>query len=161
MRPTLALSTFALGFGLVVFAGSASAAETVDIVLWDNPEMTMAMNMGVGMAGDHDIAAMGITATPLVVKAGEVTFNVRNDSTRMEHEMVVIPLQSADTAPPYDTAALAIDEDAAGALGEVEELPPGEAGTVSLFLEPGIYLLVCNLPGHYAAGMWTILTVEP
>lgn len=71
----------------------------------------------------------------------------------------MIPLASATTPPPYDATAMAIDEDAAGALGEVPELAPGASGTVTLTLEPGVYLLVCNIPGHYACGMWTLLTV--
>jgi uncharacterized cupredoxin-like copper-binding protein len=27
-------------------------------------------------------------------------------------------------------------------------------------LKPGRYILYCNIPGHYALGMWTLLTVK-
>ncbi|MGX7876784.1 sulfocyanin-like copper-binding protein [Mesorhizobium sp. ORM6] len=28
-------------------------------------------------------------------------------------------------------------------------------------LKAGKYLLICNVPGHYGAGMWTEFTVDP
>ena len=33
-------------------------------------------------------------------------------------------------------------------------------GMTTITLAPGRYELVCNLPGHYAAGMYTQLTVQ-
>lgn len=152
-----AMVTVVLGFS----SNAALAAGTVEITLWDNPAMTMAMNMGPGMGGDPAMAAMGITLTPITVTAGDVTFNVTNASTLMPHEMVVIPIATADTVPPYDATAMEVDEAAAGALGEVPELAPGATGAVTLNLPAGTYILVCNVPGHYAAGMWVILTVTP
>ena len=44
-------------------------------------------------------------------------------------------------------------------LGEVPDLGPGRAGSLTLQLSPGTYLLICNQPNHYKAGMWTKLTV--
>ena len=26
-------------------------------------------------------------------------------------------------------------------------------------LKPGLYILYCNIPGHYVLGMWTLMTV--
>ena len=31
--------------------------------------------------------------------------------------------------------------------------------TVTFDMQPGTYLLICNVPGHFAAGMVTPLTV--
>ena len=45
------------------------------------------------------------------------------------------------------------------AEGAGQGILPGTSGWVSITLEPGRYELVCNLPGHYAAGMYTQLTV--
>ena len=45
-------------------------------------------------------------------------------------------------------------------LGEVSELDPGKSGTLTLKLDPGTYMLFCNIPGHYMAGMWTTVTVK-
>jgi uncharacterized cupredoxin-like copper-binding protein len=38
-------------------------------------------------------------------------------------------------------------------------MQPNAEKTITLDLKPGVYLLICNVPGHYAAGMWTPLTV--
>jgi hypothetical protein len=43
--------------------------------------------------------------------------------------------------------------------GEVSELDPGKSGSVTVALKAGKYLLICNVPGHFGAGMWTEFTV--
>jgi uncharacterized cupredoxin-like copper-binding protein len=56
----------------------------------------------------------------------------------------------------------AVSEDAKGIVnvGEVEGLGSGNTKSTSINLTPGRYLLVCNLPGHYSAGMVTAFTVS-
>jgi uncharacterized cupredoxin-like copper-binding protein len=44
-------------------------------------------------------------------------------------------------------------------LGEISDLKPGAKGTMTLDLKPGSYVVICNQPGHYKAGMMTALTV--
>ena len=39
-------------------------------------------------------------------------------------------------------------------MGEVSELDPGKSGSLTVTLNPGKYLLICNDPGHYVSGMW-------
>ncbi|MEA2312683.1 MAG: hypothetical protein QOE28_2651, partial [Solirubrobacteraceae bacterium] len=36
----------------------------------------------------------------------------------------------------------------------------GAAKALTLNLKPGHYALICNLPGHYTAGMYADLTVK-
>jgi len=38
-------------------------------------------------------------------------------------------------------------------VDEIGEFPQGTTESLTVMLEPGKYQLVCNLPGHYAAGM--------
>ena len=45
-------------------------------------------------------------------------------------------------------------------LGEITDLKPGAHGKLTLNLKPGSYLLICNEPGHYKAGMTAPLLVE-
>ena len=52
-------------------------------------------------------------------------------------------------------------EDQVKVLGEASDLQPNVTKTVDLTLAPGSYLLVCNVPGHYASGMATAITVTP
>lgn len=147
-------------------AGGAFAAEsTINVSLWDKgPDSAMMdemhpRGMGMGKMADMAMAMMGITPDKTEVPAGNVTFVVSNDSKDIEHEMVVAPIASADVTVPYNADENRVDEDMAGSLGEVEELEPGKSGTVTLDLKPGLYLLYCNIPGHFIGGMWSVITV--
>jgi len=116
------------------------------------------------MMGNHGsempMSPMGITVSTRTVKAGKVTFSVTNSSEVMEHEMVVSPIKDENANLPYNNASQIVDEGAAGNLGEVEELDPGKRGSLTIELKPGNYVLYCNIAGHYALGMWTLLTVK-
>ena len=90
-----------------------------------------------------------------------MTFEVTNNSEKTIHEMLVLPIKETSTPLPYLKGENRLDEKKTNSLGEVSELDPGKSGTLTLNMKPGKYLLVCNVPGHYAAGMWTLLTVTP
>lgn len=156
----------AIGFSAALWATSGFAAETtVHVSLSDmGPDSVMMdgmhqFGMGKGMMTDMNMALMRIRLDIPTVAAGKVTFEVSNDSKVLIHEMVVSPITARDSALPYIADDNKIDEDAAGHLGEVAELDPGKSGALSVDLTPGLYILYCNIPGHYIGGMWTILTV--
>lgn len=150
---------------LALFVGQASAKTTVvKVSLWDRGAMSMNMlkmgpMMGMGMGQMHN-GPMGIKVSTATVPAGQVTFNVTNNSKDMVHEMVLSPIKDDKTALPYDTAGQKVDEDAAGHLGEVAELEHGKKGSLTINMKPGQYILYCNIAGHYALGMWTLITVQ-
>jgi uncharacterized cupredoxin-like copper-binding protein len=83
------------------------------------------------------------------------------------HELVVLPLIGG-----HGVGARTVDQDGTveetGSLGEVsatcaagsrDGLAPTSTGWATLALPAGRYELVCNLPGHYAAGMYAELDV--
>lgn len=148
---------------MAIFSVSAQAATKVQVSLWDKgADMKMPKGLIYGAPGlDLSKATMGITATPGAVKAGDVTFDVTNDSKDTIHEMIVIFLADPSMQLPYDASEERVDEEAAGDRGEVSELDPGGTGSLTVNLKPGNYLLICNVAGHYAAGMWTEFTVTP
>jgi uncharacterized cupredoxin-like copper-binding protein len=74
--------------------------------------------------------------------------------------MLVSPVKDENTVLPFVENENRVDEEASGDLGEVSELEPGKSGSLTLDLKPGNYILFCNVPGHYMAGMWTALKVE-
>ncbi|MDX8525973.1 sulfocyanin-like copper-binding protein [Mesorhizobium sp. MSK_1335] len=144
-------------------SGVVQAASLVQVSLWDKGAST---EMPVGLAYatpgfDASKATMGIKATPGAVKAGEVTFNVKNDSKDTVHEMIVMFLADPKKPLPYIDAENRVDEDKAGDNGEVSELDPGKSGSLTVDLKAGKYLLICNVPGHYGASMWAEFTVDP
>lgn len=150
-----------------VLGGTAVFGDaTVHVSLWDkgpdsaDMDSMMKLGMGKSMSGDDmAMAMMGITIDVTTVSAGRVTFDVVNDSKDIIHEMLVAPIASTDVDLPYNADEYRVDEEAAGYLGEVSELDPGKGGALTVDLEPGQYLLFCNIPGHFIGGMWTVLTV--
>lgn len=98
------------------------------------------------------------------VPAGRVSIVAANLGT-IKHELVVLPLTGAAGARPVGADGR-VDE--AGSLGEAsascaagagEGITAGSSGWVTLTLKPGRYELVCNLAGHYRAGMFAELDV--
>jgi uncharacterized cupredoxin-like copper-binding protein len=96
-----------------------------------------------------------LTATPAGVKAGSVTFLVTNKG-KIVHEMVVVPLPTGQTKLATKNGR-AVQK---GALGEAHEMAAGKSKTLTVTLEPGKYQLVCNLPGHFAGGMFANFKVS-
>lgn len=148
---------------VVAMAGGADAASTVQVSLWDKGADTpMTTGFAYGTPNlDMSKATMGITATPAAVKAGKITFKVKNSSKDTIHEMIVMYRADSKDPLPYIAAENRVDEDKAGDKGEVSELDPGASGSLTVDLKPGKYVLICNVPGHFAAGMWTEFTVKP
>jgi uncharacterized cupredoxin-like copper-binding protein len=93
------------------------------------------------------------------IKAGDVVFSVHNDAMTEEHEMVVVKLKAADQEIPLNAAKNRVDEKKLKSLGEVADLKPGADGMLKAHLDAGTYLLLCNIKGHYEAGMHAKLAV--
>jgi uncharacterized cupredoxin-like copper-binding protein len=113
--------------------------------------------MGPGMMG----GMMSMRLDQPSVKAGKVTFEVTNWSRSVLHEMIIVAVDNPSAPLPYDYAQARIPEEQVKVLGEAGDLQPNTSTTVELTLSAGFYLLICNLPGHYAAGMVTALNVTP
>jgi uncharacterized cupredoxin-like copper-binding protein len=159
------------GFGFL--SGSSRAAPrlpgtVVNVALTNMGGPMMAQSngmMGQG-SGMMNGGGMRLSADHATAPHGTVSFLVTNSGS-INHEMVVLPLLNSRAvgARPIGGGAR-IDE--AGSLGEAsktggagagEGIVPGASGWVTVTLAPGQYELVCNLAGHYTAGMYTQLTV--
>ena len=92
------------------------------------------------------------------VKAGLVTFSVKNTGT-LAHELVVVKTDVAqDKIPANAEEAGKMSEE--GSLGESGDLASGTAKDFTLTLTPGKYVLMCNEAGHYAMGMHIAFEVK-
>lgn len=106
-------------------------------------------------------SAMALKLDKDSVAAGEVIFKVHNDAMTEDHEMVLVKLKSANDTIPYNAAKHRVDEAKLKSLGEVADLKPGKDGQLKVKLTAGNYLLLCNIKGHYEAGMKAKFTVTP
>lgn len=104
-----------------------------------------------------DLREHTITLTSNEVRAGEVTFVIRNRGGQA-HDLIVIKTDSAADALPIDRQSQKASEE--GRVGGVELVNPGRSSNLRLTLEPGHYVLICNVPTHYQLGMRTELTVR-
>jgi len=109
-----------------------------------------------------------VQVLPTSVNAGTVSLRVSNRGM-LTHEIVVLPLvageqvgaRTVDDHGQVDESHAVTEVSTTCGAGKSEEgIAPGAAGWVTTQLTPGRYELVCNLPGHYAAGMYAELTVK-
>jgi uncharacterized cupredoxin-like copper-binding protein len=122
---------------------------------------------GVGMGGGVGGGMMRLTTDASSVEHGQVSFVVTNLGS-INHELVILPLpdnQIVGTRPLRDDST--VDESASTGeasttcgTGTGDGISPAASSWTTVTLTPGRYELVCNLPGHYAAGMYTQLTVR-
>ena len=112
-------------------------------------------SLGDGPGGPPNAGAMWIgLSRSSAVADGKVSFHVSNVG-HIVHEFVVI--QTDKRANGLGTGQRVPEN---GNVGETGDVQPGTNKSVSLKLKPGHYALICNLPGHYAAGMHTDFTVK-
>jgi uncharacterized cupredoxin-like copper-binding protein len=95
------------------------------------------------------------------VKAGTVSFDVTNWSRSIVHDLLVVAVSNPTAPLPFDYGQSRVPEEQVKVAGKSEDLEPNGSKTFDVALTPGSYLVICNVPGHYASGMVTPLTVTP
>jgi uncharacterized cupredoxin-like copper-binding protein len=98
--------------------------------------------------------------------SGDVTFDVTNDGPEDIHEFVVIKTDLDAGDLPTDADGV-IDEAGEGmdVKDEIEDIPVGETQSLTVALDAGNYVLVCNIwdpdegEAHYQMGMYTPFSV--
>jgi uncharacterized cupredoxin-like copper-binding protein len=142
-RSLLLAAAGLLSFGLAPLAQAASVVHVVQ----EDP------------SAGHGIKHMALVISPHEVKAGEVVFKIKNISKELTHEVLVIKPPPKLSEMPYSTKQNRLIESKIDKLADSGDQKPGQSYTMKVDLKPGKYLLVCNEPGHYHAGMRTWLTV--
>src|SRR5689334_24397989 len=132
--------------------------------LWVTPTGSTAVSATLA---DTSSTQMSITLSQSYAPAGKVTFLITNAGT-MGHEMVVLKTdQPADSFPitGFEGEPNRFNEDAKGLtnVGETgdrsEEPRAGKMRRIDM--AEGHYAIMCNLNGHYAAGMHQDCWVTP
>ena len=125
--------------------GSPAAGQTVDVTLQE----------------------WAVVPSSASVAAGDVTFAVSNTGPEDIHEFVVLKTDlDAGALPVDDTGAVVEGGEGITVIDEIEDIPVGESQDLSVSLDAGHYVLLCNIyteaeqEAHYTQGMRTNFTVE-
>jgi uncharacterized cupredoxin-like copper-binding protein len=101
------------------------------------------------------------------IKAGEITFNIKNDGDK-EHEFVVRKTDlKSDALPTNDDGTVVEDSPQLSEVGDPSEVAEIKSGSndrsLTVTLQPGHYVIFCNLHVedlvHYEKGMHIDFTV--
>lgn len=106
------------------------------------------------------LSEMRVQPSSTTIAAGMVTLKITNTGM-VQHELLVF---RSDLAPAdYPMKDGDINEDGPGItkVSDGDNLNPGTSQTrVVDFTTPGTYMLMCNLPGHFKMGMYSVVTVK-
>ncbi|HYM52974.1 MAG TPA: hypothetical protein VEW45_05760 [Candidatus Dormibacteraeota bacterium] len=86
-----------------------------------------------------------IVSTPTAPR-GEVTFDIKN-SGELPHEFLVIRTDKDAAELPFEGEKVV--EGGLDIVARSEPIPAGQWAMLTSDLEPGHYVLICNLSGHY------------
>lgn len=147
------LMVFAIGALVVACAPAGSSASATDAATDGAATVNVTLQ------------EFSVLPDPASVPAGDVTFHVTNDGPDDIHEFVIFQTDLAPDAMPTAEDG-SVDEAGAGVelIDEIEDIPVGESQDVTVTLDAGSYVLICNIVEsgevHYTLGMRTGFTVE-
>jgi uncharacterized cupredoxin-like copper-binding protein len=148
IRTNVIFASAVLLLSLATFSSvTVAATTTVNVLLEDS-------------SSDPAIGNMRMSLDHATVTAGRVTFRAKNQSKNLIHEVIVVRIDAKKPALPYDEKKGEVIEKQIHHLGEISDLKPVASGGITLSLKPGSYVLICNQPGHYKAGMDANLLVN-
>lgn len=145
------------GLGSIANCAPTSPASTVvEVGIFDKG--------GVMIGGGGSTLQM--TANPTIAPPGPITFIATNYGVGY-HELLIFPMPAEGVGTRYVGANGKIIE--SQLLGEASNscgagagngIAPGSVGWVTLNLPRGTYELLCDVPRHYADGMFMRFTVS-
>jgi uncharacterized cupredoxin-like copper-binding protein len=108
---------------------------------------------------EYVIAPQAARARP-----GTVIFKVTNTG-EMTHQFLVVRSDLPIAQLPRKPLDAGVDEEQIEVVGRIDEIATGESGEVSVPVETGDYVLICNLyangVSHYLSGMYRLFEVTP
>jgi uncharacterized cupredoxin-like copper-binding protein len=106
-----------------------------------------------------DDPAFTVAATPDSAAVGSVTFNVENVGTTL-HNFNIVKTELASDKLPVNSDTFMVDETQLDVIKKLNDFPAGETQTVKVDLQPGKYVIFCNVAAHYGQGMHTAFSVQ-
>jgi uncharacterized cupredoxin-like copper-binding protein len=132
-----------------------------------SPAATTTSSVAAGGTVDVTLKEFAIGTSVSSAPAGSVTFEATNEGPNDDHEFLVIQTDLGITDLPTNADG-AVDEEGEGinVIDEIPEFPPGETQSLTVGLDAGNYVFICNVfdkkehESHYQEGMRTSFTVS-
>lgn len=125
-----------------------TALATAPVAMASKAPAPVTITMGKG-------SPFQTSVSPSSVAAGKVAFTLVNRAS-MTHEAVILKTNTRyDKLPVKNSKA-----SEAGKVGAITKVAGGKSKKLTLTLAAGRYVIICNLPGHYQAGMRVAFTVK-
>jgi uncharacterized cupredoxin-like copper-binding protein len=122
---------------------------------------------GGGGTVNVTLQEFSVGTDPTTIEAGEVDFEATNKGPDDTHEFVVFKTDLGPADLPTDeNGAVVEDGEGIELIGEIEDVEVGDTKSVTLDLEAGNYVFICNVwdeaeqEAHYQEGMRTSFTVS-
>jgi len=122
---------------------------------------------GGGGTVNVTLQEFSVGTDPTTIDAGEVDFEATNEGPDDVHEFVVFKTDLGPADLPVDeNGAVVEDGEGIELIGEIEDVEVGGTKSVTLDLEAGNYVFICNIwdedeqEAHYQEGMRTTFTVS-
>jgi uncharacterized cupredoxin-like copper-binding protein len=147
---------------LSVVACSSSDDDSSSSTATPGADMTATMpatSSGEGTTVQVTEKDFELSLDQIDLPAGKVTFEVSNEGPTT-HEFVVIKTDLAADQLPQSDNVVTEDADGINVIDEVEDIAAGETKELSVDLEPGHYVVICNIATHYGLGMRSDISVE-
>jgi uncharacterized cupredoxin-like copper-binding protein len=128
--------------------GSASSATNATAAVFSQSDLPVGLS-------EYRVELPAVTLSP-----GLKTLRISNFGT-MPHELLVFKSDKAPTEYPMENGNINEEDPSITKVSDGDNLAPGTTQTRPIDLRaPGTYLFVCNLPGHFKLGMYTVVTVS-
>lgn len=154
-RSTLILVLVVAAIAAVVVVGCGDGDDGGDEGTTTGADTGTAGTVTIKM-GDYFFDPKDVT-----VEAGSVTISAPNEG-EVEHELMLLKTNTDPAKLPTGSDG-GVEEklhEAAEENGDIADIGPGETGSGTFDLTPGNWVMFCNIPGHYAQGMYGSVTVK-
>ena len=135
-----------------------STAEQVETPPSDTPAADATSAPATTVQVELRDGPFALNADPASTAAGAVTFEATNAGT-IPHNLRVIKTDVDPASLPIDSATFSVDESQVDVVASLTDLSAGSTDTLSADLAAGSYVLICNFPTHYEAGMHAAFAV--
>lgn len=125
-----------------------------------------------GADGEATVVAVSLQEWAVVpdqssAPAGDITFAVTNDGPDDIHEFVVLRTDLDPADLPVDENGVVSEEgEGIEVIDEIEDIPVGDSQDLTVSLDAGNYVLICNIwspdegEAHYKLGMRVAFSVD-